>query len=79
VNRRLQHTSWRAERWLYVAAVIELFSRRVVGWSMKAEMTTQLVTGTLMIAIWRRGKPDALLHPSDRDSQGGFTWRRNIL
>jgi putative transposase len=35
---------WTAEGWLYVAAVIDLFSRRVVGWSMKAEMTAQLVT-----------------------------------
>ena len=60
---------WTAEGWLYVAAVIALFSRRVVGWSMKAEMTAQLVTDALMMAVWRRGKPDALLHHSDRGSQ----------
>ena len=60
---------WTAEGWLYVAAVIDLFSRRVVGWSMKAEMTAQLVADALMMAIWRRGKPDALLHHSDRGSQ----------
>ena len=54
---------------VYVAAVIDLFSRRVVGWSMKAEMTAQLVTDALLMAIWRRGKPDALLHHSDRGSQ----------
>ena len=60
---------WTAEGWLYVAAVIDLFSRRVVGWSMKAEMTAQLVTDALLMAIWRRGKPDALLHHSDRGSQ----------
>ena len=46
---------WTAEGWLYVAAVIDLFSRRVVGWSMKAEMNAQLVTDALMMAIWRRG------------------------
>ena len=51
---------WTAEGWLYVAAVIDLFSRRVVGWSMKAEMTAQLVTDALVMAIWRRGRPDAL-------------------
>ena len=51
---------WTAEGWLYVAAVVDLFSRRVVGWSMKAEMTAQLVTDALVMAIWRRGKPDAL-------------------
>lgn len=60
---------WTAEGWLYVAAVIDLFSRRVVGWSMSATMTAQLVTGALMMAIWRRGKPDALLHHSDQGSQ----------
>jgi putative transposase len=60
---------WTAEGWLYVAAVVDLFSRRVVGWSMSAAMTTQLVTDALMMAIWRRGKADALLHHSDRGSQ----------
>lgn len=60
---------WTAEGWLYVAAVIDLFSRRVVGWSMQAEMTAQLVTDALIMAIWRRGKPDALIHHSDRGSQ----------
>jgi len=63
---------WTAEGWLYVAAVIDLFSRRVVGWSMSAAMTAQFVTDALVMAIWRRGKPDALLHHSDRGSQGGF-------
>lgn len=60
---------WTAEGWLYVAAVIDLFSRRVVGWSMSATMTAQLVTDALIMAIWRRGKPDALLHHSDQGSQ----------
>jgi putative transposase len=60
---------WTTEGWLYVAAVIDLFSRRVVGWSMKAEMTAQLVADALVMAIWRRGKPDALLHHSDQGSQ----------
>lgn len=60
---------WTTEGWLYVAAVIDLFSRRVVGWSMKAEMTAQLVTDALIMAIWRRGRPDALLHHSDQGSQ----------
>ncbi|PZN98055.1 MAG: IS3 family transposase [Alphaproteobacteria bacterium] len=60
---------WTAEGWLYVAAVIDLFSRRVVGWSMSATMTAQLVTDALIMAIWRRGAPDALLHHSDQGSQ----------
>ncbi|MHC2338115.1 transposase InsO family protein [Bradyrhizobium sp. USDA 4454] len=60
---------WTAEGWLYVAAVIDLFSRQVVGWSMNAVMTAQLVTDALLMAIWRRGEPDALLHHSDQGSQ----------
>ena len=60
---------WTAEGWLYVAAVVDLFSRRVVGWSMSAAMTSQFVTDALMMAIWRRGKQQALLHHSDRGSQ----------
>ena len=60
---------WTAEGWLYVAAVIDLYSRRVVGWSMSATMTAQFVTDALVMAIWRRGKPRSLLHHSDRGSQ----------
>ena len=60
---------WTAEGWLYVAAFIDLFSRRVVGWSMSATMVAQLVADALMMAIWRRGKPGALLHLSDQGSQ----------
>jgi putative transposase len=60
---------WTAEGWLYIAAVVDLFSRRVVGWSMSATMTAQLVTDALVMAIWRRGKPETVLHHSDRGSQ----------
>jgi putative transposase len=60
---------WTAEGWLYLAAVIDLYSRRVVGWSMSSTMTAQLVIDALMMAIWRRGKPVALLHHSDQGSQ----------
>ncbi len=63
---------WTAEGWLYIAVVIDLFSRRAVGWSMSDTMTAQLVTDALMMSIWRRGKPDALLHHSDQGSQGEF-------
>ncbi|GJE04652.1 IS3 family transposase ISMch5 [Methylobacterium isbiliense] len=60
---------WTAEGWLSVAAVIDLFSRRVVGWSMQVSMTAQLVTDALVMATWRRGRPDALLHHSVYGSQ----------
>jgi transposase InsO family protein len=52
-----------------LATVVDMFSRRVVGWSMNAAMTAQLVTDAPVMAIWRRGKPEALLHHSDRGSQ----------
>ncbi len=60
---------WTAEGWLYVAVVLDLFSRRIVGWSMSASMTAQLVTDALIMALWRRGQPAALLHHSDQGSQ----------
>src|SRR4030088_2809649 len=60
---------WTAEGCLYVAAVVDLFSRRVVGWSMNAAMTAQLVTDALVLGIWRPGTPDALLPHSARGSQ----------
>ena len=60
---------WTAEGWLYVAVVLDLYSRRVVGWSMQAGMTSQLVADALMMAVWRRGKPVELLHHSDQGSQ----------
>jgi putative transposase len=60
---------WTSEGWLYVAAVLDLFARRVVGWSMQLAMTTALVTDALMMAVWRRGQPETLLHHSDQGSQ----------
>jgi putative transposase len=60
---------WTIQGWLYVAVVLDLFARRVVGWSMSARMTAQLVTDALVMAIWRRGPSAALLHYSDQGSQ----------
>jgi putative transposase len=60
---------WTTEGWLYVAVVLDLFSRRVVGWSMSRTMTAELVTDALMMAVWRRGRPRELLHHCDRGSQ----------
>ena len=60
---------WTTEGWLLVAVVIDLFSRRVVGWLMGSSMTAQLVADALVMTIRRRGKPQAVLHRSDRGSQ----------
>lgn len=70
---------WTLEGWLYVAVVLDLFSRRVVGWSMNARMTSELVADALMMAIWRRGRPKAVLHHSDRGSQYGSEAFQRLL
>ena len=60
---------WTMEGWLYLAVVLDLFSRRVVGWSMSSRMNAELVTEALVTAVWRRGRPEELLHHSDQGSQ----------
>ena len=70
---------WTAEGWLYVAAVLDLYSRRIVGWSMQQSMTSQLVVDALMMAVWRRGRPVALLHHSDQGSQYTSTQFQQLL
>lgn len=64
---------WTAESWLFVTVVLALYPRRVVGWSMQSTMSAQLVMDTLLMAIFRRGKPQAFLHHANPGSQGGFT------
>ena len=54
---------------MYVGVVLDLFFRRIVGLSMQASMTSQLVADALMMAVWRRGRPQELLHHSDQGSQ----------
>ena len=60
---------WTLEGWLFLAIVLDLFSRRIVGWSMSPRMTTTLVADALLMAIWRRGWPEAVLHHSNQGSQ----------
>ena len=61
---------WTGEGWLYVAVVLDLFSRMIVGWSMQNRMPADLVADALVMAIWRRRPKDtALLHHSDQGSQ----------
>ena len=57
---------WTHEGWLFVAAVLDLFSRRIVGWAMQSSMTSQLVTDALLMAVWRRGPSASVLHHSDQ-------------
>ncbi|ODA33059.1 transposase [Veronia pacifica] len=57
------------EGWLYLAVVIDLFSRRVIGWSMKSRITKELALDALLMAIWRRSPIDKILVHSDQGSQ----------
>jgi putative transposase len=59
---------WTSEGWLYLAVVLDLFSRMVVGWSMSATQDATLVVQALQMAITRRRPPPGLLHHSDRGS-----------
>lgn len=57
------------EGWLYLAVLIDLYSRAVVGWAMSKRMTAQLVNDALVMAIWKRKSPNGLMVHSDRGSQ----------
>lgn len=54
---------------VYVAFVIDVFSRKVVGWRVMKSMQTQLILDALEQALWARGKPKGVIHHSDRGSQ----------
>ena len=60
---------WTDEGWLYLAIVLDLFNREVVGWSLKPCMTADLVTDALTRAWFRRKPAVGLMHHSDRGSQ----------
>ncbi len=57
------------EGWLYLAIVLDLFSRRVVGWAMSERMTASLVCDAMTMALWQRKPPKGTIAHSDRGSQ----------
>jgi putative transposase len=65
---------WTGEGWLYLAVVIDLFARRVVGWSVGDRLHKQLALEALGKALVMRRPHAGLIHHSDRGSQGGFKW-----
>jgi len=67
------------EGWLYLAVVIDLFSRRVIGWAIADHMRTELVHDALMMAIGLRNPAPSLIHHSDRGSQyAGHEYQRTL-
>lgn len=60
---------WTKEGWLYLAVVLDLYSRMVVGWAMSERMTADLVCNALQMALWRRKQPRDVIVHSDRGVQ----------
>jgi len=67
------------EGWLYLAVVIDLFSRHVVGWSMAEHMRAQLVNDALLMALWKRKPDKGLVWHTDRGSQYASESHRTLL
>ena len=57
------------EGWLYLATVLDVFSRRVVGWAMGPRATTKLALRALDMAVWNRGPESGVIHHSDHGTQ----------
>ena len=70
---------WTQEGWLYLAVMIDLYSRKVVGWSMSTRMKSALVCDALIMAIWNRRPEAGLICHSDRGSQYASKRYRNLL
>lgn len=64
------------EGFLYLAFVLDAYSRRLVGWAMESHLRTELVVDALGMAIWRRDPAPGLIHHSDQGVQGGFNWSK---
>lgn len=65
------------EGWLYLAVVMDLFSRKIVGWSMKSRMTRDLVLDAILMAVWRRKpKTEVLVHSDQGCQYGSDDWHR---
>ncbi|MBX9753306.1 MAG: IS3 family transposase [Pseudomonadaceae bacterium] len=67
------------EGWLHLAVVLDLFSRQVIGWSMKPHMTSDLAIDALLMAVWRRKPKQEVMIHSDQGSQYSSTDWRSFL
>ena len=68
------------EGWLYVAAILDLYSRKIVGWAMSERLDTELVLKALAMALWQRQPPQDLLFHSDRGVQyASGAYRRTLV
>jgi len=70
---------WTAEGWLYLAVVLDLYSRAVIGWALEARLTGDLARQALTMAVRHRAPKSGLLHHSDRGSQYAATAYQLLL
>jgi len=70
---------WTFEGWLYLAVVLDAYSRTVVGWAMGERITTDLVVSALEMALHNRQPGAGVIHHSDQGAQGGFKWSSQHL
>lgn len=70
---------WTAQGWLYLAVLLDLYSRRVVGWALRPTLAEELATEALQMALSRRQPPRGLLHHTDRGCQYAATEYRAEL
>ncbi len=66
------------EGFAYLAVVIDLYSRKVVGWAMESRQTTDLVLQALLMAVWRRKPTTKVLIHSDQGSQFNFERQQKL-
>lgn len=77
---QIRHTYIKTyEGWLYLAVVLDLFSSKVIGWSMQPTMTSDIVIKAILMAIWRRPNASGVIVHSDQGSQYGSGDYRDFL
>jgi transposase InsO family protein len=70
---------WTREGWLYLAAVVDVYNRKVVGWSLSERLTRDFVVAAIRQAVWRERPPKGLIFHSDRGLQYASGDVRNLL
>lgn len=62
--------------WLYLAVVMDLYARKIIGWSMKPSLSRELVLDAVMMAVWRRRPQQTLIHSDQGSQYGSDDWLR---
>jgi transposase InsO family protein len=70
---------WTLEGWVYLAVVLDMYSRKIVGWAMSERMTRELVINAFLMAYWARKPKTDLIHHSDKGSQYASHDFRHVL